>query len=148
MVSMLSARTVLMRILSESDWTSARNAGRPCDRGHFVVLDPEVRAVAMHQYDGILKVAPMDPKTGALSESFVTRLEERNVIDIVFLHGCARPAVAVLHEDARSMARNIKTYEISMSDGDLVEGPWEFKNLDGGAILFPPKFVLLFKCIG
>ena len=39
------------------------------------VIDPECRMIALHMYDGALKIIPMDAK-GALKEAFNVRLDE------------------------------------------------------------------------
>ncbi len=50
---------------------------------------------------------------------FATRLEELQVLDLQFLHGCSeRPAVAVLYQDAKE-ARHVKTYEVGLRDKEF-----------------------------
>jgi DNA damage-binding protein 1 len=85
------------------------------------IIDPKCRMVGLHLYDGAFKVIPMDAK-GALREAFNIRLEELQVraycaaampvaasaltrsrlcvqvIDLKFLHGVARPTLAVLYQ--------------------------------------------------
>ncbi len=74
--------------------------------------------IGLHLYDGAFKVIPMDNK-GALREAFNLRLEElqarhagraacltcaltpaaaAQVIDLKFLHGTAKPTLAVLYQ--------------------------------------------------
>ena len=107
--------------------------GRPVDNGQLGTVDPECRAAALHLYDGLLKIVPMDPATGALgSEAFSARLEELSVVDAAFLAGCATPTVALLYEDAKH-ARHLKTYALDARRKDLEEGPLAHQNLDAGA---------------
>jgi len=88
--------------------------GRPVDNGQLGILDPDGRAIGLHLYDGLLKVVPVDDRSGALgAEMFNVRLEELNVIDMTFLAACAVPTVALLYEDAKH-ARHIKTYALGM----------------------------------
>lgn len=59
------------------------------------------------------------------------------MLDIVFLHGCARPTIAVLYTDPKEQ-RHVKTYEVVLKDKDFVEGPSAQSNLDAGASLIIP----------
>mmetsp|Transcript_63382 Transcript_63382/g.200458 ORF Transcript_63382/g.200458 Transcript_63382/m.200458 type:complete len:1099 (-) Transcript_63382:192-3488(-) len=110
--------------------------GRPTDNGSIGIIDHDCRLIGLHLYDGLFKVIPIDEK-GALKEAFNIRLEELQVIDIVFLYGCQRPTVAVLYQDTKE-ARHIKTYEVHLKDKDFTEGPWAHSNLDAGAGLVIP----------
>ncbi|KAG6790201.1 hypothetical protein POTOM_006349 [Populus tomentosa] len=72
----------------------------------------------------------------------ITRLEELQVLDIKFLHGCSKPTIVVLYQDNKD-ARHVKTYEVALKDKDFIEGPWSQNNLDNGADLLipvPPPF--------
>ena len=60
------------------------------------------------------QVIPIDEK-GSIKEAFNIRLEELQVLDIVFLHGCARPTIAVLYTDPKEQ-RHVKTYEVVLKD--------------------------------
>ena len=63
--------------------------GRPADSGQLGAVDPRCRAIALHLYDGLLKVIPCEGARGELREAFNVRLEEQGVIDIVFLHSAS-----------------------------------------------------------
>ena len=104
--------------------------GRPAECGQIGIVDPECRVAGAHLYDGLFKCLPLD-RTGQLREAFNVRLDELRVVDIAFLHGCARPTIAVLHQDAKE-ARHVKTYEIDLKTKDLVAGPWAQADLEGG----------------
>ncbi|WVZ99800.1 hypothetical protein U9M48_045048 [Paspalum notatum var. saurae] len=64
-------------------------------------------------------------------------LEELQVLDIKFLHGCVKPTIVVLYQDNKD-ARHVKTYEVALKEKDFVEGPWSQNNLDNGAGLLIP----------
>ena len=110
--------------------------GRPTERGQIGIVDPECRVIGLHLYDGLFKVIPMDQK-GQLREAFNIRLEELVVLDIKFLHGCAKPTVAVLYEDTKE-GRHVKTYEVNVKDKDFAEGPWSQNDVEGGSSLIVP----------
>ena len=52
-------------------------------------------------------------ESGQLAEAFNIRLEELNVIDLRFLHGCAKPTLALLHQDPKH-ARHLRTYVVDL----------------------------------
>ena len=52
-------------------------------------------------------------ESGQLAEAFNIRLEELNVIDLKFLHGCAKPTLALLHQDPKN-ARHLRTYVVDL----------------------------------
>lgn len=52
-------------------------------------------------------------ESGQLAEAFNIRLEELNVIDLRFLHGCAKPTLALLHQDPKN-ARHLRTYVVDL----------------------------------
>eukprot|EP00894_Picocystis_sp_ML_P001100 jgi/Pico_ML_1/51617/g2612.t1 len=109
--------------------------GKPADNGQIGIVDPECRMIGLHLYDGTFKVIPIE--NGELQESYNIRLEELMVIDIVFLHGCEKPTIAVLYQDTK-LCRHLKTYKVLLREKEFVEGPWERNNLDEGAgILIP-----------
>eukprot|EP00873_Tetraselmis_striata_P003032 jgi/Tetstr1/423296/TSEL_013995.t1 len=132
--------------------------GRPADSGQLGMVDPDCRMIGLHLYEGLLKVGatlfrvaaeperrrrkrgqegviPMDGPN--LREAFDVRLEELNVIDVKFLHGCKQPTLAVLHEDTKRQ-RHLKTYEVSLRDKDLV-ACWSQPHVDEFACLVIPE---------
>ena len=110
--------------------------GRPAECGQIGIVDPECRVAGAHLYDGLFKCLPLD-RTGQLREAFNVRLDELQVVDVAFLHGCARPTIAVLHQDAKE-ARHVKTYEVDLKTKDLVAGPWAQADLEGGTSTIIP----------
>lgn len=104
--------------------------GRPAECGQIGIVDPECRVAGAHLYDGLFKCLPLD-RTGQMREAFNVRLDELQVVDVAFLHGCSKPTIAVLHQDTKE-ARHVKTYEIDLKTKDLVAGPWAQSDLEGG----------------
>lgn len=72
-----------------------------------------------------------------LQEAFTVRLHELKVVDIAFLFGFTTPTIAVLYEDTKE-CRHIKTYQISVKDKELVQGPWSQDYLDPGSSIVIP----------
>mmetsp|Transcript_40860 Transcript_40860/g.102893 ORF Transcript_40860/g.102893 Transcript_40860/m.102893 type:complete len:1012 (-) Transcript_40860:694-3729(-) len=111
--------------------------GRSADIGQIGIVDPECRLFGLHIYDGLFKVIPLSEDGHLSMDAFNIRLNELQVIDIQFLHGCQKPTIAVLHQDSRD-ARHVRTYEISLSDKEFAEGPWFQYNVEGGASILIP----------
>jgi DNA damage-binding protein 1 len=105
--------------------------GKPVDNEQIGIVDPDCRVLGLHLYEGLFKVIPLDPRTGVAREAFKVRLEELQVLDIQFLHGYARPTLAVLYEDMKEN-RHIKTYEVLTKSKDLADGAWSQSNIDPG----------------
>lgn len=47
------------------------------------------------------------------------RMEELEVQDLDFLHGCANPTIILIHQDQNG--RHVKTHEISLKDKEFVK---------------------------
>jgi len=109
--------------------------GRPTESGHLAAVDPMCQMMAMHLYDGLLKVVPM--KGSGLEEAFNLRLEELSVKDIQFLYNTTKPTVVVIHEDPRE-TRYVKTYEINLKDKDISDGSWTQCPVDPSASMLIP----------
>eukprot|EP00240_Pyramimonas_obovata_P000173 CAMPEP_0118957844 /NCGR_PEP_ID=MMETSP1169-20130426/62317_1 /TAXON_ID=36882 /ORGANISM="Pyramimonas obovata, Strain CCMP722" /LENGTH=1091 /DNA_ID=CAMNT_0006905945 /DNA_START=129 /DNA_END=3404 /DNA_ORIENTATION=- len=105
--------------------------GRPTDHGHIGIISHDCSMIGLHLYDGHFKVIPIDEK-GQLKEAFNIRLEELQVIDMVFLYGTTRPTLALLYQDQKDQ-RHMRTYEVLLKDKDFAEGPRSQSNLDAGA---------------
>ena len=92
-------------------------------------LDPSTRMVAMHLYDGHLKILPM-PASGGFAESFDVRLPNvTRLLDMGFLHGASRPTLVLLHEDDVG-GKHLKTFYVDTRDRDLSDGPWGKSHVD------------------
>ncbi len=97
--------------------------GQQVQEGKLGVVDPQCRMVALHIYEGALKIIPVDPK-GQVRDSFNVFLEEHYVVDFKFLYGCSKPTVAILYED-NNQCRWVKTHVINSRGRELLPGPWE-----------------------
>lgn len=64
-------------------------------------------------------------------------LEEQRVIDIKFLHGCAKPTLSILYIDARKQ-RHVKTCCVDIREKELSPGPWPQMSVEFGAHLLIP----------
>jgi len=92
-------------------------------------IDPASRMVAMHLYDGHLKILPM-PSTGGFSDAFDVRLPNvTRLLDMGFLHGASRPTLVILHEDDVG-GKHLKTFCVDTRDRDLADGPWNTSSVD------------------
>lgn len=56
------------------------------------------------------------------------RMEELQVHDIDFLHGCANPTIILIHQDLNG--RHVKTREIFLRDKEFVKIPWRQDNVE------------------
>ena len=110
-------------------------AGRDIETGPRGFVDPDGRVIGMHLYEGLLKVVPIE--SSSLREAYNVRLEELRLLDIVFLHGCAKPTLCVLFEDARR-GRHLKTYTLDSREKELLEGPLHQNNIEQGAHMLIP----------
>ncbi|EFN59838.1 hypothetical protein CHLNCDRAFT_29381 [Chlorella variabilis] len=123
-------------LVTRANGDASDRVGRQVELGQRGIVDPQCRLIGLHLYDGLFKVIPMDER-GGLQEAFNMRLDELKVVDIAFLDGCAAPTIAVLYEDTKEQ-RHVKTYEVSLREKELVEGPWQQSNLDAGASMLIP----------
>lgn len=124
-------------LVTRANGDASDRVGRPVEVGQRGIVDPQCRLIGLHLYDGLFKVIPLEERGLGLGEAFNMRLDELKVVDIAFLDGCATPTIAVLYEDTKEQ-RHVKTYEVSLHDKELVEGPWRHSNLDAGASMLIP----------
>ncbi|XP_038067172.1 DNA damage-binding protein 1-like [Patiria miniata] len=101
--------------------------GRPSETGLIGIVDPECRVIGLRLYDGLFKVVPLDRDNKEL-KAFNIRLEELNVIDVQFLHGCQVPTIVFVHQDPHG--RHVKTYEINLREKEFNKGPWKQDNVE------------------
>ncbi|KNC54611.1 DNA damage-binding protein 1 [Thecamonas trahens ATCC 50062] len=113
--------------------------GHPSDAGQLCAIEPSLSLIALHCYDGLLKIVPMANGGQSLSQAFNLRLEEVCVLDIAFdaalSTGDGPPVLAVLYKDAHE-ARHLKTYQVHASVGakkELRPGPYQQAGLDAFA---------------
>lgn len=93
----------------------------------FGIVDPLGRCIALHQSTRLLRIIPT--AVDADKTAFNVRLMEEKVIDLDFLHGCSVPTIALLCPVSKD-TNEIHTYEISMTEQDLVQAPWKKVGLD------------------
>jgi len=92
-------------------------------------IDPSTRMVAMHLYDGHLKILPM-PATGGFADAFDVRLPNvTRLLDMGFLHAATRPTLVILHEDDVG-GKHLKTFCVDTRERDLTGGPWGSSSID------------------
>jgi DNA damage-binding protein 1 len=72
-----------------------------------------------------------------MKEAFNIALNETRVIDIKFLHQCAKPTVCMLYQDTSNL-RHVKTFVVDAKDKDFSVGPWSHNNVEFGASLIIP----------
>ena len=124
-------------IVTEARGEVGDRIGRPADRGQIAVIEPSSRLIGLHLYDGLFKVIPATPSGALDKEAFNIRLEELQVIDLVFLHGLPKPTLALLYEDNKE-ARHLKTYEVHVKEKDFADGPWPVTNTERNASILIP----------
>uniref|UniRef100_A0A6B2KWM6 DNA damage-binding protein 1 n=1 Tax=Arcella intermedia TaxID=1963864 RepID=A0A6B2KWM6_9EUKA len=115
-------------------------AGVPASNGQIAIVDPEARMIGLHLHEGFFKVIPIEK--GQLQTAYDIRLEETQIIEMKFLHGCVRPTLMVLYHDAKE-SRHIKTYEI-VPQKEFIEGPWQLPNIEPSVelvITLPPPLL-------
>lgn len=91
------------------------------------IVDPLGRCIALHQTQRLLKIIPTAPY--AEKTNFNVRIVEDQIIDMVFLHGCSVPTIAILCTGSKD-AQHFRTYEISMTEQDISEASWRKLDLD------------------
>jgi len=129
---LLSYDTTKKAILTRANGDLQDINGREASVGSLFAFDPESRMVAVHIYDGSVKVIPY--VEGTFRDAINTPLNEIELLDMKCLAGCSHPTLAVLYQDSKE-AKHLKTYEIvgSAKDIDLKEGGLTRANLDVGA---------------
>lgn len=97
-------------------------------------IDPEINTIGLYINQGTFKVIPVDPVSGRLQEAYDIRMDESQILDIKYLHGCMRPSIAVLYQDHKE-SRHVKSYEINLESQEFMEGPVSINNVESGASL-------------
>ena len=64
------------------------------------------------------------------------RIEELQLYDIQFLHGCAQPTIVLLHQDFHG--RHVKTHELSLKEKEFVKVAWKQDNVEREASMLIP----------
>lgn len=63
-------------------------------------------------------------------------MDELQVQDVEFLHGCINPTIILIHQDLNG--RHVKTHEISLRDKEFVKIPWRQDNVETEASMLIP----------
>lgn len=63
-------------------------------------------------------------------------MDELQIQDVEFLHGCANPTLIIIHQDLNG--RHMKTHELSLRDKELVKIPWRQDNVETEAHIVIP----------
>ena len=127
--------------------------GRPAEDGPRCIIDPEMRCIGMHLYDGAFKIIPLSSDKGLPLQEFNVQLDELGVIDVQFLYKTNLPTICVLYRDEKDM-RHVRTYEVKMNEKNIQEG--RFMNIPsmdphtstlipvpkGGVLMFCDKTIL------
>lgn len=107
-----------LEIITKAHGNVSDRIGKPSETGIIAVIDPEARVIGLRLYDGLLKIIPLDRDNSELKASSI-RMEELNVQDLAFLHGCQNPTIILIYQDLHG--RHIKTHEISLRDKEFVK---------------------------
>ena len=151
----LEAQDVVLVLTEKRQWfslaydahtgeTVTRGAGnvddsiaRPTDGGPICIVDPQCRLIGMQLYNGRFTALPMEPTHGAVREPFNMRLEEMEVLDMVFLNGCAVPTICLLYQDMHEN-RHVKTYSIDIKTKEFAPAALQRPNLEREATMLVP----------
>ncbi|XP_049877553.1 DNA damage-binding protein 1 [Pectinophora gossypiella] len=109
--------------------------GKPSENGILAVIDPQARVIGLRLYDGLFKIIPLDKDSTELKAASL-RLEELNVYDAEFLHGCSNPTLILVHQDLNG--RHIKTHELNLRDKEFMKIPWKQDNVETEASILIP----------
>lgn len=63
-------------------------------------------------------------------------MDELQVYDVEFLHGCTNPTLIMIHQDVNG--RHVKTHEISLREKAFVKVPWRQDNVETEASIIIP----------
>jgi len=64
------------------------------------------------------------------------RMDELNVYDVEFLHGCLNPTVIVIHKD--NDGRHVKSHEINLREKEFMKIAWKQDNVETEATMLIP----------
>ncbi|XP_059050799.1 DNA damage-binding protein 1-like [Achroia grisella] len=124
-----------LEVVTRAHGNVADRIGKPSENGILVVIDPQARVIGLRLYDGLFKIIPLDKDSTEL-KAFTLRLEELNVYDIEFLHGCSNPTLILIHQDLNG--RHIKTHEIGLRDKQFTKPLWRQDNVETEASILIP----------
>ncbi|KAJ8968134.1 hypothetical protein NQ317_007859, partial [Molorchus minor] len=122
-------------IITKAHGNVADRIGKPSETGILAIIDPKARVIGLRLYDGLFKVIPLDKDNYELKATNL-RMEELQVHDVEFLHGCTNPTLILIHEDVNG--RHVKTHEISLREKEFVKIPWRQDNVETEATIIIP----------
>lgn len=111
----------------KDDWTVL---GTLSECGPLVTVDPHMRCLVLHLYDGLVTIFPILPRPAVSRSSphnilgpvFHARLEERTLLAICMLHhldpSLSPPHLTLLHQDSRG-AQHITTHVVDLPKSQL-----------------------------
>lgn len=123
----------------------ADSAARMLDQGFDALVDPGATYIVIRMYYGMLKLIPIanlsgprDPlnKVDQQAMSISVRIEETQIVDMVFLHGYATPTFALIYED--DMVASIKMYDIFGKDPILRSVPVNVDSIETSSKILIP----------
>ncbi|KAI4468344.1 dna repair/rna processing cpsf family [Holotrichia oblita] len=124
-----------LEIITKAHGNVSDRIGKPSENGILAVIDPKARVIGLRLYDGLFKIIPLDKDNSELKASSI-RMDELQVHDVEFLHGCANPTIILIHQDLNG--RHVKTHEISLRDKEFVKTPWKQDNVETEASMLIP----------
>ncbi|XP_028142182.1 DNA damage-binding protein 1 [Diabrotica virgifera virgifera] len=122
-------------IITKAHGNVADRIGKPSETGILAVIDPKARVIGLRLYEGLFKVIPLDKDNYELKATNF-RMEELQVYDVEFLHGCVNPTLILIHQDGNG--RHVKTREISLREKEFVKIPWRQDNVETEASIIIP----------
>ncbi|KAF7266770.1 hypothetical protein GWI33_019945 [Rhynchophorus ferrugineus] len=109
--------------------------GKPSETGILAVIDPKARVIGLRLYDGLFKIIQLEKDNYELKATNY-RMDELQVHDVEFLHGCPNPTLILIHQDVNG--RHVKTHEISLREKEFVKTPWRQDNVETEASIIIP----------
>ncbi|XP_028177041.1 DNA damage-binding protein 1 [Ostrinia nubilalis] len=124
-----------LEVITRAHGDVSSRVGKPSENGMLAVIDPQARVIGLRLYDGLFKIIPLDKDSTEL-KAVSLRLEELNVFDVEFMHGCANPTLILIHQDLNG--RHIKTHELNVRDKEFCKIPWKQDNVETEASILIP----------
>ena len=132
--------------------------GREAECAPLVSLDPHSRCIALHLYDGLVTIlpinlgftplkvalkgaAPLTFQSQLLGDAYHARIEERTLLDIAFLYAPSEspPQLCLLHQDSRGL-QHLISHAVDLSKKQLIFATDSLRKsrIDGGSSLLIP----------
>ncbi|EDW42362.1 GM24084 [Drosophila sechellia] len=136
-VMILEARMVndVITVVTKANGNVSDSVGIPSEGGVIAAIDPKARVIGMCLYQGLFTIIPMDKDASELKATNL-RMDELNVYDVEFLHGCLNPTVIVIHKD--NDGRHVKSHEINLRDKEFMKIAWKQDNVETEATMLIP----------